>query len=50
MALDITKKRLELMETSTSMKANVEIIELKNDKNEVQGTKVILKIPVQYIK
>ncbi|HPW98859.1 MAG TPA: tetratricopeptide repeat protein [Flavobacterium sp.] len=50
MALDITKKRLELMETSTSMKANVEIIELKNDKNEIQGTKVILKIPVQYIK
>lgn len=49
MALDIIKKRLELMETSTSKKANVEITELKNDKNEALGTKVTLQIPLQYL-
>ncbi len=49
MALDIIKKRLELMETSTSKKANVEITELKNDKSEAQGTKVTLQIPLQYL-
>ena len=48
MALDIIKKRLELMETSTSGKANVEIKELKNDKNDAVGTKVTLQIPLQY--
>ncbi|MGC4041357.1 MAG: tetratricopeptide repeat protein [Flavobacterium sp.] len=50
MALDITKKRLEMMEASTSRKANVEIIELKNGKGEVSGTKVVLNLPIQYIK
>ena len=49
MALDITKKRLEMMEASTSRKANVEIEELKNDKGEILGTKVILNLPIQYI-
>ena len=49
MALDITKKRLEMMEASTSRKANVEIEELKNNKGEILGTKVILNLPIQYI-
>lgn len=50
MALEITKKRLELMESSTAQNANVVISEIKNYKNEIQGTKVILKIPLKYIK
>jgi tetratricopeptide (TPR) repeat protein len=49
MALDITKKRLEMMEASTSRKANVEIVEIKNEKDEIKGTKVILNLPIQYI-
>ncbi len=48
MALDITKKRLEMMEASTSRKANVEIKEIKNDKGEILGTKVVLNLPIQY--
>lgn len=50
MALDITKKRLEMMEASTSRKANVAIEELKNEKGEILGTKVILNLPILYIK
>ncbi len=49
MALDITKKRLEMMEASTSRKANVEIEELKNNRGEILGTKVVLNLPIQYI-
>ena len=48
MALDITKKRLEMMEASTSRKANVEIVELKNANQQILGTKVILILPIQY--
>ena len=50
MALDITKKRLEMIETTTTQKATVEIVEIKNDTNEVLGTKVVLNLPVQYFK
>lgn len=50
MALDITKKRLEMMEASTSQKANVEIEEHKNNQGEILGTKVVLNLPLQYIK
>ncbi|MEZ4839068.1 tetratricopeptide repeat protein [Flavobacterium sp.] len=50
MALDITKKRLEMMEAATAQKANVEIKEIKNELGEIQGTKVVLKLPIQYIK
>ena len=49
MALDITKKRLEMMEASTSRKANVEIEELKSVSCEILGTKVVLNLPIQYI-
>ena len=49
MALDITKKRLEMMEASTSQKANVDIKEIKSEKGAVLGTKVVLNLPLQYI-
>ncbi|MGV3697476.1 tetratricopeptide repeat-containing sensor histidine kinase [Flavobacterium sp.] len=49
MALDITKKRLEMMEASTSRKANVTIEELRSATGEILGTKVILNLPIQYI-
>ena len=48
MALDITKKRLEMMEAYTSKKAKVEINEL-SENGTVYGTKVVLNLPIQYI-
>ena len=48
MALDITRKRLEMMEAVTSKNSKVDIAELVNEKGEVLGTKVILSLPVQY--
>lgn len=50
MALDITKKRLQMIESSTNEKADFSIQELKDNTNEVIGTKVILKLPIQYSK
>ncbi len=47
MALDITKKRMEMIETATGKKANFTIEELKNNGNTA-GTKVVLKLPLQY--
>jgi tetratricopeptide (TPR) repeat protein len=49
MALEITKKRLEIMEAITLKSAQIDIQELKNN-SEVIGTKVILRLPIQYIK
>lgn len=49
MALDIIKKRLEMIASSTSKKATIEIEEL-TENNEIKGTKVILQLPLQYIK
>ena len=49
MALDITKKRLEMMEASTAQKAKVNIQELKDEENKSLGTQVILQLPIQYI-
>lgn len=43
MALEITKKRLEIMEATISKSAQIEII-------ENNGTIVTLKLPIQYIK
>jgi tetratricopeptide (TPR) repeat protein len=48
MALDITKKRLEMMEAYTSKKAKVVIEECRED-GVVSGTKVVLNLPIQYI-
>lgn len=43
MALEITKKRLEIMEATTAKSAQIEII-------ENNGTIVTLRLPIQYIK
>jgi tetratricopeptide (TPR) repeat protein len=49
MALEITKKRLEIMEATISKSAQIEIKELEEN-NIVVGTKVTLRLPIQYIK
>lgn len=48
MALEITKKRLEIMEATISKSAQIEIKELEEN-GKVTGTKVTLRLPVQYI-
>lgn len=48
MALEITKKRLEIMEATISKSAEIEIKELEEN-NKVIGTKVTLRLPKQYI-
>lgn len=48
MALEITKKRLEIMEATISKSAQIEIKELQEN-NAVTGTKVTLRLPKQYI-
>ncbi len=50
MALDITRKRLEMIESTTKQKTEFSIEEIKNTNGEVIGTKVTLHLPVQYIK
>lgn len=49
MALDITKKRLEMIESTTKQKTNFTIKEVKSG-NEIKGTKVVLNLPILYIK
>lgn len=46
MALDIIKKRLKILENSTSKVANLDIKELKDQYNHVIGTKVTLTLPI----
>jgi len=48
MALEITKKRLEIMESTTSKSAQIDITELGNNHTKT-GTRVTLRLPVQYI-
>ena len=48
MALEITKKRLEIMEATISKSAQIEIKELEEN-NAIIGTKVTLRLPIQYI-
>jgi len=47
MALEITKKRLEIMESKTSKSAQIDIAE--TNENGMTGTRVTLRLPVQYI-
>jgi len=47
MALEITKKRLEIMESKTSKAAQIDISETKE--HGKSGTRVTLRLPVQYI-
>lgn len=49
MALDITRKRLEMMEAFTSKTSKVEIKELTDDEGNAKGTKVVLKLPMQFV-
>ena len=48
MALDIIKKRLEMISSSTSRDATLSVEELKN-KGVVMGTQVELRLPLQYL-
>jgi len=50
MALDITKKRLEMIESTTKQKTEFKIEEIKSNPEEILGTKVTLHLPIQYIK
>lgn len=49
MALDITKKRLEMMESTTQKQSFLTIEEVKDADGAVTGTKVVLHLPVQYV-
>lgn len=48
MALEITKKRLQMIESTTHQKANFSIEEIRNN-NQIKGTKVVLQLPIQYL-
>jgi len=48
MALGIIKKRLEMIAETTTKEANIEIEEMTKD-NAITGTKIKLKLPLQYI-
>lgn len=48
MALEITRKRLEVIQAITSKASNVEIKELTDLRGEPSGTQIILNLPVQY--
>ncbi|KAF2512974.1 tetratricopeptide repeat protein [Flavobacterium arcticum] len=48
MALEITKKRLEVIQAFTSRTSQVDIKELLNENGEPSGTKIILNLPIQY--
>ncbi|MCF6130715.1 tetratricopeptide repeat-containing sensor histidine kinase [Flavobacterium wongokense] len=48
MALEITRKRLEIMEATISKSAQIDIRELEEN-NTVVGTRVTLRLPIQYI-
>ena len=48
MALDITKKRLQMVEDSTDQEARVTIEEIE-EKGEIKGTKVTVVLPLQYL-
>lgn len=48
MAIDIIKKRLEMIASSTNKEAVISIEE-KDFSDNITGTKVVLKLPIQYI-
>ena len=49
MALDITKKRLEMMEKTTLKKSFLTIDEVADADGKIVGTKVVLHLPIQYV-
>ncbi|MDV6168344.1 tetratricopeptide repeat protein [Flavobacterium sp. DG1-102-2] len=48
MALEITRKRLEVIQAFTSKTSQVEIQELTDGNGQPAGTKIILNLPIQY--
>lgn len=48
MAIDIIKKRLEMIASSTHKNATISIEEINSNDNNL-GTRVVLKLPIQYI-
>ena len=48
MALEITRKRLEVIQAFTSKTSRVEITELTDPYGAPNGTKIILNLPIQY--
>ncbi|TRW26326.1 tetratricopeptide repeat protein [Flavobacterium zepuense] len=48
MALEITRKRLEVIQAVTSKTAQVEIKEIKDTQGRVTGTRIVLNLPIQY--
>lgn len=48
MALEITRKRLEVIQAVTSKASHVEIKELTDANGEPIGTRIILHLPIQY--
>ncbi|NHM06255.1 tetratricopeptide repeat protein [Flavobacterium sp. CYK-4] len=49
MAMEITKKRLEIIESKTQQKADVRLEEIRNEKNAIAGTRIVISLPVQYL-
>lgn len=48
MALEITRKRLEVIQAFTSKTSKVEIGDVFNELGELSGTKIVLNLPIQY--
>lgn len=48
MALEITRKRLEVIQAFTATTSHVSINELTSDNGDVTGTRIILNLPIQY--
>lgn len=49
MALKITENRLKMMETILKKSTSLVISELKNESGKIEGTSIIVKIPIQYL-
>lgn len=50
MAMEISKKRLETWEELEKKKVYLKIEEIKNENGTSEGTRVLLKLPLEYIK
>jgi hypothetical protein len=48
MALEITRKRLEVIQAFTSKTSKVEITEMQDESGDTAGTRIILNLPIQY--
>jgi tetratricopeptide (TPR) repeat protein len=49
MALKITENRLKMMETILKKSTSLAISELKNEVGKIEGTSILVKIPIQYL-